>query len=59
MKVLMLTPYVPYPPSSGGQIRTLNLLKYLCKKHHITLVSLYKNDEEKHIYAEDRLSHGN
>ncbi|KKQ01884.1 MAG: hypothetical protein US11_C0003G0027 [Candidatus Roizmanbacteria bacterium GW2011_GWA2_36_23] len=43
----MLTPYVPYPPSSGGQIRTLNLLKYLCKKHHITLVSLYKNDEEK------------
>lgn len=43
----MLTPYVPYPPSSGGQIRTLNLLKYLSKRHHITLVALYKNDEEK------------
>lgn len=47
MKILMLTPYVPYPPSSGGQIRTLNLLRYLSKKHQITLVSLYKNDEEK------------
>ncbi len=43
----MLTPYVPYPPSSGGQIRTLNLLKYLSKRHQITLVALYKNDDEK------------
>ncbi len=43
----MLTPYVPYPPSSGGQIRTLNLLKYLSRRHHITLVALYKNDDEK------------
>jgi len=43
----MLTPYVPYPPSSGGQIRTFNLLKYLGKKNKITLVCLYKNEEEK------------
>ncbi len=43
----MLTPYVPYPPSSGGQIRTFNLLKYLSKRHQITLVALYKNDDEK------------
>jgi polysaccharide biosynthesis protein PslH len=47
MKILMLTPYVPYPPSSGGQIRTLNILKYLSKKHQITLVALYKNDTER------------
>ncbi|KKT73732.1 MAG: hypothetical protein UW68_C0002G0001, partial [Candidatus Collierbacteria bacterium GW2011_GWB1_44_6] len=24
MKILMLTPYLPYPDSSGGQIRTQN-----------------------------------
>lgn len=47
MKILMLTPYLPYPPASGGQIRTLNLLKYLSKNHEITLVSLYKSDREK------------
>ncbi len=47
MRILMLTPYVPFPPSSGGQIRTLNLLKNLSKKHHITLVALYKDDSEK------------
>lgn len=47
MKILMLTPYLPYPPASGGQIRTLNLLKHLSKNHDITLVSLYKNAQEK------------
>lgn len=47
MKILMVTPYVPYPPSSGGQIRTLNLLKYLSQNHQIYLVCLYKNEEEK------------
>jgi len=50
MKILMLTPYVPYPPSSGGQIRTYNLLKYLAKENEITLVCLYKNNEEKKYY---------
>lgn len=47
MKILMLTPYLPYPPASGGQIRTYNLLKYLSKHHNITLISLYKNEKEK------------
>jgi polysaccharide biosynthesis protein PslH len=46
MKILMLTPYLPYPDSSGGQIRTLNLLKHLYKDHQITLVSLIKNKSE-------------
>lgn len=51
MKILMLTPYLPYPPASGGQIRTLYLLKYLRENHDVTLVSLYKNENEKK-YAE-------
>jgi polysaccharide biosynthesis protein PslH len=46
MKILMLTPYLPYPDSSGGQIRTLNLLKHLHKEHKITLISLIKNKSE-------------
>lgn len=37
MKILMLTPYLPYPPSAGGQIRSYNLIKHLSKKHDITL----------------------
>ncbi len=47
MKILMLTPYLPYPPSSGGQVRTYNLLKYLSRKNKITLISLYKYEYER------------
>lgn len=47
MKILMLTPYLPYPPSSGGQVRSYNLIKNLAGKHEITLFSLIKDDEEK------------
>lgn len=54
MKILMLTPYLPYPPGSGGQIRTLNLLKYLSKSNDITLVALYKNETEKGYASELR-----
>jgi len=50
MKILMLTPYLPYPPSSGGQIRSYNLIKNLAEKHQISLFSLIKNEEErKHV----------
>jgi len=46
MKILMLTPYLPYPPSSGGQVRSYNLIKNLATNHQITLFSLIKHDEE-------------
>jgi glycosyltransferase involved in cell wall biosynthesis len=47
MKILMLTPYLPYPLYSGGQIRSYNLLKNLSKKHRITLFSFIRRNEEK------------
>lgn len=47
MKILMLTPYLPYPLLSGGQIRTYNLLKNLSKHHEITLFALIKDDRER------------
>lgn len=50
MKILMLTPYLPYPPTSGGQIRSYNLIKQLSKDHEITLCALIKFDsEEKYV----------
>lgn len=51
MKILMLTLYLPYPPTSGGQIRSFNLIKDLSKKHEITLVSFIKKGEE--VYASE------
>lgn len=47
MKILMLTPYLPYPLHSGGQIRTYNLLKKLAKDHEVTLYALIKDWSEQ------------
>lgn len=52
MKILMLTPYLPYPLLSGGQIRTYNLLKNLKDKHEIHLFSLIKEEAEKEYIME-------
>jgi len=52
MKVLMITPYLPYPLVSGGQIRTYNLLKNLCQKHEITLASFIRDTEEENYLKE-------
>jgi len=50
MKILMLTPYLPYPLHSGGQTRSYNLIKNLSQKHEITLFSFIRNtDEEKYL----------
>ncbi len=45
MKILMVTPYLPYPPLSGGQTRSFNLLKHLSKNCDITLFSFVLPDQ--------------
>lgn len=52
MKILMLTPYLPFPLLSGGQIRTYNLLKKLATKHEITLFALIKDNAEREFIPE-------
>lgn len=46
MKILMITPYLPYPLHSGGQTRSYNLIKHLSEKHQITLFSFIRTPEE-------------
>jgi glycosyltransferase involved in cell wall biosynthesis len=52
MRILMLTPYLPYPLLSGGQIRTYNLLKKLASKYDVTLFALIKEESEKQYIPE-------
>ena len=52
MKILMITPYLPYPLVSGGQIRTYNLLKNLATKHQITLASFIREPQEEKYLKE-------
>lgn len=53
MKVLMLTPYLPFPLLTGGQTRSYNLIKRLSSLgHEITLFCLVKNNEERKYVGE-------
>ena len=52
MKILMLVPYLPTITMSGGQTRWYNIIKYLAKKHDITLFSLIKDESEKKFIPE-------
>ncbi len=53
MKVLMLTPYLPFPLLTGGQTRSYNLIKRLSDLgHEITLFCLIKSDEELNYKSE-------
>lgn len=49
MKILMLVPYLPTITMSGGQTRWYNIIKYLSKKHEITVFCLIKDDNERKL----------
>lgn len=51
MKILFVTHYLPYPPNSGGNIRTFNLIKLASKHHDVSLISLFHKDQR--IYIKD------
>lgn len=40
MHILFVTPYPPYPPESGGKIRTYNLVREVAKRHQVTLFTI-------------------
>src|SRR4051812_19795618 len=42
----MLTPYLPYPPVSGGRSRPYNLIKELRRTYKITLVCFGRPEEQ-------------
>lgn len=44
-RLLMITPYLPYPPVSGGRMRTYNLLKHLKDDFDITLICFGRPEE--------------
>jgi len=46
LKILIVSPFCPYPPDSGGAIRIYNLLKHLSASHQITLLCHSKGEQE-------------
>lgn len=47
MKILFVTARVPYPPNRGDRIRPFYFIKYLSKRHRVTVLSFAETGEEK------------
>ncbi len=41
MKILIITNFVPYPPTTGAGLRVFNLLKHISQRHEVHLLSLF------------------
>lgn len=56
MKILFITQNLPYPPDSGGKIKTYETIKLLAKKHKIFLACFLGNkDELRHTKKLEKL----
>ena len=51
MTILLLTQVLPYPPESGPQIKSWNLIKYLARHHAVTLISFVRGDAPPPVEA--------
>ena len=49
MKILIISPFTPYPPDSGGRIRQWEMIKYLGERHDLTVAFFLNKGEEKDI----------
>lgn len=47
MKILMLSPTLPYPLTDGGRIRVYNLLKQIALNNDVSLLALETQDTDK------------
>lgn len=46
MRILQLTPQLPWPPDNGGRVGIYNLLKQMSRRHTVTLVSFVTEESE-------------
>jgi glycosyltransferase involved in cell wall biosynthesis len=53
MRVAVFTPYLPYPPDTGGKIRSYYLLRALTERFEVDLYSVYYGEgpSEEHVRA--------
>jgi glycosyltransferase involved in cell wall biosynthesis len=45
MRILFLTPQLPYPPQQGTAIRNFNIIKVLASRHEVHILSFGKQEE--------------
>lgn len=48
-KVLFLTPELPYPPNSGGKLKSWKLLQFLSQHYEVSVATILKADDRDHV----------
>lgn len=48
-RILFLTTQLPFPPKSGGTIKSWNYVQFLAKNYRLSVASLLKDDDENHV----------
>ena len=47
MKILIITPRIPYPPYRGDKLKIFNLSRILIKNNNVHIITFYRNNEDK------------
>jgi glycosyltransferase involved in cell wall biosynthesis len=50
-KLLFISPELPYPPQSGGKVKSMKLLQSLAERHRVTFASPLKLDDAHQLAA--------
>jgi glycosyltransferase involved in cell wall biosynthesis len=48
-KILFLTPELPYPPVSGGKLKSWKFLEFLSENYKVSVGSILKGDDSKNL----------
>jgi glycosyltransferase involved in cell wall biosynthesis len=51
VNVLLLTQVLPFPPDSGPKVKTWNLIKWLARRHDVTLASFVRRETARELDA--------
>lgn len=51
MRILQITPQLPYPPDSGGRVANYHILKGLAQRHTMTLITFVTDETAPYVAA--------
>ena len=48
-KILFLTPELPYPPVSGGKLKSWKLVEFLSQQYGLSVAAVLKENDEAYV----------
>jgi sugar transferase (PEP-CTERM/EpsH1 system associated) len=47
LKILIITPRIPYPPFRGDKLKIYNIIKILVKNNDVSIITFYQNSKDR------------